>query len=259
MTEHFQHLQQRFAGHIREPSVPAPPGIEDRRLAVYRELFFNNVEGFLASGFPVLRSLYADDVWLVLARSFFAHHRCRTPYFLEIAEEFLAWLEREHAASEDDPPFLLELAHYEWVELALSVAEDTTDMPDVDPHGDLLDGAPVLSPLAWPLAYRYPVQHIGPDHRPMEPLPEAQHLLAWRDAGDQVRFMEINAVTARLLTLMQERPDDSGRVLLEMIAAELGHPQPQVVIDGGHAILAQLREGGAVLGIRRGARQAARD
>src|SRR3546814_20087430 len=45
-----------LAGWIREPATHAPPpGIEQRRLDVYRELFFNNVAGLLGGNFPVLR------------------------------------------------------------------------------------------------------------------------------------------------------------------------------------------------------------
>ena len=38
-----------LARHVRDPQRYAPPpGIEARRLAVYRQLFFGNVEGLLA-------------------------------------------------------------------------------------------------------------------------------------------------------------------------------------------------------------------
>ena len=38
-----------LAAHVRDPAAHAgPPGIEDRRLAVYRELVFNNLDGLLA-------------------------------------------------------------------------------------------------------------------------------------------------------------------------------------------------------------------
>ena len=42
-------LQTRFAGHIRDPrQVAAPDGIEDRRMAIYRDLFFNNIRNRIA-------------------------------------------------------------------------------------------------------------------------------------------------------------------------------------------------------------------
>ncbi len=248
----FQRMQYRFTAHVREPeSHPVPDGIEERRMRVYRELLFNNTRGFLDSGFPVLRSLYSATAWERLARDFFARHRCRTPYFLEIAREFLAYLESEHEAAAEDPPFLLELAHYEWIELALSVADVEPAWETIDPGGDLLAGCPVRSPLAWLLSYRYPVHRIGPEHTPTAAPDTPTHLLVHRDRDDAVHFMELNAVTARLVALLGEDEDRNGRELLEQIAEELAHPNPDIVLHGGLEALESMRRRGAVLGTRR--------
>ena len=54
----FQRKQYAFAAHIRDPDgAPAPEGIEDRRIAIYRDLFFNNVSQLLSNTFPVLRKI----------------------------------------------------------------------------------------------------------------------------------------------------------------------------------------------------------
>ncbi|MBD3619780.1 MAG: putative DNA-binding domain-containing protein [Chromatiales bacterium] len=257
----FRALQYRFTAHIRDPAnQPAPEGIEERRLAVYRELLYNNTRSFIDSGFPVLRAVYAAkgcrDAWDRLTRDFFARHRARTPYFLAIGREFLDYLRHEHAPQADDPPFLQELAHYEWVELALSVSEAGTEgMAGIDARGDLAAGAPVLSPLAWPLTYAWPVQRVGPAHIPTEAPAAPTHLLVYRDAEDIVHFVELNAVSARLLSLLGENTGNtarSGRDLLEQIAGELGHPKPETVMQGGLALLEDLRDRGAILGTRTG-------
>ena len=82
---------------------------------------------------------------------------------------------------------------------------------------------PVISPLAWPLAYDYPVHRIGPDFLPKRPDAQPTHLIVWRNRRDEVRFMEANAVTARLMELMKPRRA-TGRRLLSRIARELKHP-----------------------------------
>jgi len=256
----FRELQYRFTAHIRDPaSRPAPDGIEERRLQVYRELLFNNTRGFLDNGFPVLRAIYGaiaeergtDDAWERLTRDFFARHRSKTPYFLEIGGEFLNYLEHEHRSQPGDPPFLQELAHYEWVEVALSVADVEPDLATVDAGGDLLAARPVLSPLAWPLSYAWPVHRIGPAFIPQTPPPAATHLLVYRDPSDAVHFVELNPVSARLLALQGNADGRCGRELLTQIAAELAHPLPDAVIQGGLALLEDLHRRGAVLGTRR--------
>ncbi len=245
----MQH-QYAFAAHIRDPQAnPRPADVEDRRMAIYRELFYNNVEGFLANGFPVLREILDDTAWHAMARDFLARHRCHSPLFLEIPREFLAYLEEERGEQPDDPPFLHELAHYEWVELALSVA-DEGEAPACEPDADLLVTRPLLSPLAWPLSYRFDVHHIGPDYQPAEPPAQPTYLLVYRDADDEVGFLELNPVSARLFALLQEDGDENGRDVLARIAAELDHPDPQVVIDGGLDILEAWRRRGIVAGGR---------
>ena len=247
----FIRRQYEFAAHIRDPdNQPAPAEIEDRRMAIYRELFYNNVEGFLSGTFPVLRSLYSDTDWHLLVRDYFSHHRAQTPLFLEIPREFLNWLENERTPREDDLPFLHELAHYEWVELALSISEESTDAADVNPDGDLLKGIPVLSPLAWHLSYRFPVHQIGPDFIPEQPGEQPTTLVVYRDRQDAVNFLEVNAVTKRLLELVSENSSESGAQLLGRIATEMSHPQPDVVIAGGAEILAGLATKDIVLGTR---------
>jgi hypothetical protein len=62
---------------------------------------------------------------------------------------------------------MLELAHYEWVEMALSIAIDTLP-PFIEPN-NLLQQPLKLSPLAWSLAYQYPVQKIAPHFFPHDP------------------------------------------------------------------------------------------
>jgi hypothetical protein len=245
----FQRLQVRFAAHLRDPQRhPAPAGIEPRRMKIYSELFYNNVEGFLCTGFPVLRRITPDARWHAMARDFFSRHVSHQPLFHRIAEEFLAYLEHERGRVKGDPPFLRELAHYEWVELALSVAPAPAER--ADPDGDLMTGVPVVSPLAWVLAYEFPVHRIGPDFLPEAPGAQPTHLVVWRNRDDDVKFMEANAVTARLLELMKPRRR-TGRQLLARIAREMKHPQPEAVIAQGAAMLPGLRERGIIPGTQR--------
>ncbi|MFA7388627.1 MAG: putative DNA-binding domain-containing protein, partial [Thiohalobacteraceae bacterium] len=150
----LQNQQHAFAAHIRNPAQsPPPPGVEDRRMRIYRELFFNNLNSFLRDSLPVLHAVMRPDAWRSLVRDFFVCHAAQSPFFRDIPREFLCYLEEQRGERADDPPFLRELAHYEWVELALSVHEDPVPPPGLDPTGDLATGRPLLSPLAWPLRY----------------------------------------------------------------------------------------------------------
>jgi hypothetical protein len=248
----FVDVQRAFAAHIRDPEgQPRPPGVEERRMTIYRELVFNNVASLLAANFPVTRQILDDEHWEELVRGFFIHHRCTTPLFHEMGQEFLSYLQGARAGNPQDPPFLLELAHYEWVELALGISEDEPDPALADPNGDLLVGAPVVSPLAWNLTYRFPVHRIGPAHQPDAPPPEPTHLMVYRTRQGRVEFMEINAVTQRLLQLLKEEPARTGLEVVTRIAHELHHPRPEQVIEAGRGLLGDLRRRDILLGTRR--------
>ena len=248
----FQRRQMAFAAHLRDPDRnPAPADVEDRRLAIYRELFYNNLEGFLSSGFPVLRTISPDEIWHRRVRRFFAEHRCRTPYFAEISREFVTWLGEAGSVGPEDPPFIAELAHYEWTELALQVSDADRDIPALDRNGDVCEGLPLLSPVAWPLAYAYPVHRIGPEFLPEEPGQQPTYLIVYRDRQDQIHFLEINAVTYRLLQLLKENPAWTGLDALQRIAEELRHPHPESVVAHGRALLEDLRQRNIIIGTRK--------
>ena len=246
----FMQKQYEFASHIRNPEkYPRPTDVDAQRMGIYNELFYNNVEDFMATSFPVMRSIMDDAAWHTLIRDYFEHHRSTTPLFPEMPREFLKYLENEREAQESDFPFLLELAHYEWVELALSLLDQDIEDIKVNADGDLLNGVPVLSPLAWPLTYQYPVQKIAPDFIPEQPGETATFLLVYRDNNDEIHFLDINPVTARLLQLIQEDKGLTGEEILNLIAEELNHPNPQVVVEGGLQILHDMKLRNVILGV----------
>jgi hypothetical protein len=247
MATQFQATQSQFAAYIRDPENNAKPAdVDHRRMAMYRELFFNNIDSFIASNFPVLRTILNDAQWLELTQDFFARHRCETPYFSEIAEEFLAYLQNERN-NPDDYPFLLELAHYEWVEMALSIAKDT---PVVGSGGfleNLLSRRIALSPLAWPLLYRYPVQAIGPGFLPREAPEQPSCLIVYRDENDQVHFLKTTGLTIRLLQIFQDQGGMSGESCLQAVAAEFPQLDVEALMSNGLPILRELAEKGILI------------
>ncbi|MEM7278507.1 MAG: putative DNA-binding domain-containing protein [Pseudomonadota bacterium] len=248
----FQQLQYKFAAHIRDPgNAPAPEGIEDRRMGVYRDLFFNNLSSLLARTFPVVYQLCEGDLWNALIRGFMREHQAHTPLFLELPKEFVDYLRLRNLNDAGDLPFLSELAHYEWAELALSVAPDVATADDIQADGDLLNNAVFLSPYVWLFSYAYPVHRISLEYQPDSPGNEMTHLAVYRRDDDEIGFLELNAVSAQLITLIQNSDNRlSGAALAAEITRQLQHPNPDVVVRGGLDILENLRELGIVLGTR---------
>jgi hypothetical protein len=247
----FQQLQYAFAAHLRDPERnPMPEGLENRRVAIYRELFYNNVEGLLSGNFPVLRRITPDARWHALVRGFYAEHQSHTPLFPEIGREFLRYLEERAERGADDPPFMIELAHYEWVETAVAFDEQRIEDLPHDPAGDVVAGRPVLSPLAWPLAYRFPVHRIRPEFQPEQAPDQPTFLIVARNRRDEVAFIESSAATLRLIELVKANPRWSGLEAVNAIAASFAAGDREKVVASACDMLRGLCARDVILGTR---------
>ncbi len=203
----------------------------------------NNLLNLLSNMFPVLKKLLPDTKWRSLVRQFMQRHRAETPYFLQLPEEFLAFLQHEYELQEDDFPFLIELAHYEYIELALSISEERNDLTGVDPDGDLLANVPVKSDLTWIYAYQYPVHRISSDYIPTEPAEQPVFLAVYRGIDDKVGFLELNPITAGLLELISQNDSQaSGEDLLRALAEQVNYPDVGALIQHGAAALEEMRK-----------------
>jgi uncharacterized protein len=244
----FRQTQERFAAYIRDPAQrPAPDDVEPRRMDMYRSLFFNNIDSFLSSNFPVMRAILTAAQWVALVQDFFSRHACRTPHFSQIAEEFLDFLQYQEPLAVQDYPFLVELAHYEWVEMALGIAqaENTAVNPAFASNPE--SRGLVLSPLAWPLAYQYPVQQISPDFLPQHPPETPSFLIVYRDQSDDVHFILTNALTFRLLELIEQNPCITAADCLQTLANEVQFQDAAIISQQGLKILADMASKGIII------------
>jgi hypothetical protein len=217
-------------------------------MKIYNELLYNNLEGFLLACFPVLRKVLGQRKWAKLVRDFFSTHRSHTPFFRQIPDEFIHYLKNERVVQPEDPDFMQDLAHYEWVELMLSVSNKEIDFSLIDPHGDMISGRPALNPLLSLQSYHYPVHRIGPRYKPTVERKEETHFAILRNAEDEVKFILLNPVSLHLLLLLQSTKLNGEAALLQ-IAAELKHPDPAVVLAGGREVMQSLYEAQVILGV----------
>ncbi|WP_213995696.1 putative DNA-binding domain-containing protein [Arsukibacterium sp.] len=247
----FSQVQQQLAAYIRNPdSAPPPTGVEPRRLKVYRELFFNNVKGFLDTAFPVLKTLYSEQNWTALARQFFSNYACHSPYFLHIAEQFATFLQ-DYQPTAADPPFLAELAHYEWAELYIATLTSEQQLPalsQAELASDALSSTRLqLSELAMLCAYQYPVQQICVDFQPAEPTQPVFFLL-YRNSEHEVKFVQLNQATLLLLNTLAEQPGLTFNALIQALSPQLPGLTEQQLQQGALPLLQDLAGKGAICG-----------
>ena len=245
----FTQVQQSFIDYIKDPSSPLPQGTDARRMGIYRELFFNNVKGFVASGFPVLCSLYEEETWQALVQRFFATHDCQTPIFIEIAQEFLLFLQNEYQMSEQDPAFMLELAHYEWLELVVATAPDDRQSQRLDAKS--IEARPLALSLAARVAqYHFEVQRISPDYRPEVPSEQPNFFCLYRDKSDEVCFLQLNPLAAQVLAYIGQQDGVGFMALCDWLTQLYQQMPRQQIVEGCRQLLADMAERGIVVAAR---------
>lgn len=234
-------LQRRLGAHLRDPEhAAAPENIENRRLAIYRRLFFNNLSNLFRRNFPVIRKLYEPAEWDALIRDFMIHQRPSTPMFTEIGSEFVQFLEDRQARGLDDPPWLLELARWEYLETRVRLHPADLDRCENRPAADALETRLEPNPTLALARFEWPVHKIGPDFKPDRP--EAVWLAVWRRRDDDTRFVRVNGLTARLIELCAQSGEPTcARPLLVRIAQEVSQPTDQV-LAAGETLVSSLLE-----------------
>tara|TARA_R100000656_G_scaffold95627_2_gene69433 strand:- start:1232 stop:1513 length:282 start_codon:yes stop_codon:yes gene_type:complete len=80
---------------------------------------------------------------------------------------------------------------------------------------------------------------IGQEYQPTEPPEQPTFLVVYRNREQSVKFLESNAVTIRLLQLL-ETPHCTGLDALQTVAEELEHDNPEVIIAHGAELLERL-------------------
>lgn len=232
----FQRYQLAFTAHIRNPELhPKPANVIENRMAVYRESVFNNIFESVSVCFPVCQNVLGKRKWHHLIRNFVANYSANSPLFREIPQQFLAFLE----SITDLPPYLIPLAHYEWVELAISSQQTRAQsiQQTLSTESNCLDNVITLTPASTLLAYDYPVHKISKRFKPT--IIEKTYLLVFRNTSFEVKFIALNSVTFNLLLHIQSQPS-TGRLALAALANESQYPDLEFFMRFGAEILDDL-------------------
>ncbi len=166
-------------------------------------------------------------------------HQASSPIFREISQQFLQFLK----SVENLPVYLQQLAHYEWVELAVSAQQ--TEAKKLSKKADLLNEKPVLAPAHILLAYDYAVHKISKRNTPKTT--ESTYLLVFRNTENKVKFIELNPMTFQLLSLI-EKNKLTGIQALTRLAVEIVSTDVDAIIQFGVEILTDLEKQQAIVG-----------
>jgi hypothetical protein len=231
--------------HGLEPEEAAAFSGNLERLLVYRTLVRGTLLGALEIAIPRsvarLGPLFAEYF-----DRFLAERGPATHYLRDVTDEWLTFVAPLFANDPRVPPFVLDLARHEALEIDVASSADTVEPPrEVE-----LDLASSLAFArdARVVRYRFRVHELPADvgdRSVPEPRPTA--LFVYRSREHDVRYLELSPLAANLSErLLGGQP--LGAAVTEAAAATLGAAPNQSVLEGTARLLADLAERGALLG-----------
>lgn len=234
----FQARQREFLRTIRNQSETALTFIEDDRRILYQQLIFNSNDTVLKTSFPILREIISKREWEQLVKGYLKDYLNPTQVFHEIPRYFVEYLRQFDAL----PEALIQLAHYEWLELAVELMEVTPQFESVG--GIEASLAYEINPTAVLMEYDYPVHEIGPGHYPLALC--KTYVVVYRDRDDSVQFMVLDLLAARLLHLLEVSQGCALDDVLKRICAELSLDDMQSLGDAPVRLLSEWAQIGVV-------------
>ncbi|ASK27298.1 HvfC family RiPP maturation protein [Neisseria chenwenguii] len=188
-------FQAVFADHVRDPSLPAPEGIDGARLAVYTRLVRNNLKTFLDLCFSDSQVLIDSKNWQDWQNRFLIEARPESPFFNDIPSAFLAYL---HCLPADDRPSE-NILYMMAFETDLLYAETAIQPKTVSVWHD-------QSKLQWATSAKlkhYPCDFVSTG---LESIIEDApvYVLTWRNRQNEVYYKAVGDADLLLLTHFQE-------------------------------------------------------
>ncbi|WP_437753033.1 HvfC family peptide modification chaperone [Sorangium sp. So ce1389] len=242
-----------------EAMASLPPG----RLLLYRSLVRRGLTGAIRAGIPRTAARLGARFEADVAR-FLEVELPRSRYLRDVAFEFVGFAAPRWAEDPEVPAYLADLARHELAAFAASCAEadedeagepgarDTRDAADAREapasREELsLDRGARFQRAAALVRYEHAVHRLeGGESARDVPAREPTRLLVYRDAGHEVRFLELTPLAAEILGRLL-----AGAALRDAVVegcAALGRPVDGPVLESTAALLSDLADRGALLG-----------
>jgi hypothetical protein len=173
-------------------------------------------------------------------------HRNTSKLHRDIAREFVIYLQ-SLSSFPRGYNFLPSLADYEYAEILVDLAEDD-DFSYVDIDGDILNAKPYITGASYLGVYDYPVNDLSEDYIVTDKLDSPICLLVYRNRDDEVKFFQLNELSAALLEMLELNEVASGGEAIELLAHHTGNRHDDEFLQTGMDTLKKFYTSGVILG-----------
>ena len=121
----------------------------------YRRLVYNVIKDTLKTAFPMTIELIGKKRWKKSVAYFFENHKCQTPQIWKLPFEFYEFYLNNNFPFKKKYPFILDLLHYEWLEIEVFMMEDLP-IAKFNTQGDIRKDILIPNPEIKILPIQYP-------------------------------------------------------------------------------------------------------
>jgi uncharacterized protein len=241
LLEETIQLQRALADSCRTGCAPVIKGASPDRLEIYRTHVYKGIKAFLRRAYPITEDALGDLLFDQLVRDFMREHKAQSPQVTRMMGELYTYAKRVDYATRMHRPWLLDLLHFEWIEIEVHRMEDRP-APHWKEEGDLWTDPLILNPHHRLDRYSYPVFRVHPSE--FDGRQGTYFLFTYRHPEVlNVRFLEVTPLQAVALLAMANEPMPLPEAL--SLAAEQLHMAEAKEIE---SFTTQLLETRAALG-----------
>ena len=227
------------------PDLEAMERLGPKRLLLYRRRVRLGLDDAIRRELPRTAARMGEAFQRWLDR-FYDEELPRSHYLIDVAFELVEWAAPRWALDPALPPWIGDLARHELV--AFEGAAEPGATPPARPDGGLdLDRPVLIHPAVRLRRHRFAVHRLLEDLDARDvPDERSTSLLAYRDAEQDVRYLELTPMAAAIVERLLA--GETLRAAMVAASAALEVPLDTAVLEGSARLLTDLGERGVLLG-----------
>lgn len=236
--------QTNLATYTRTGELKPIDGLTPNRIHHYRRLIYNIVEDAIENAYPIAKKFLPEEMWNRMVDEFISEHPCRHPQLFRMPKEFIEFAIVKEYSEEYDIPYLIDLLHFEWVEVEVHTMKDIAPKY-ANPLGDIQSDTLIFSPYIKLIHLTYPIHKIHELN--MEESLGDYFLLIYRQESGSVQYAELTELTHFLIQNMTQLDLSLDEVLAQFLV-NMNKSEQENLINNATVFIRDLLKLGVVQG-----------